>query len=96
MSIQATDQKRPLTAAQTTVMTAICELLLARRYPPSIREISQRAGCKPNVIGDHLRRIEEKGWIKREPRRARALIVIGGPAAVLAEIGPETDRIKPE
>ena len=47
-----------------------------RGYPPSIREIGELVGlASSSCVAHQLRVLEEKGFIKRDPNRPRALEV---------------------
>ena len=51
---------------------------------PSYRDIAARFGwASPNAAGDHLKRLEKKGYIKLQSGKSRAIIVMqhdDGPA----------------
>ena len=65
-----------LTARQQRVLTVIKESLERRGYPPSIREIGERVGLtSSSSVAHQLRVLEEKGYLKRDPNRPRALTV---------------------
>ena len=65
-----------LTPRQQRVLTVIRESLLARGYPPSMREIGEKVGLtSSSSVAHQLRTLEEKGYIKRDPNRPRALSV---------------------
>lgn len=65
-----------LTPRQQRVLTVIRESLSTRGYPPSMREIGQRVGLtSSSSVAHQLRTLEEKGYIKRDPNRPRALTV---------------------
>jgi repressor LexA len=54
----------------------IRESLTARGYPPSMREIGEKVGLtSSSSVAHQLRTLEEKGYIKRDPNRPRALSV---------------------
>ena len=43
-------------------------------YPPSVREICEAVGLKStSSVHGHLKRLESKGLIKRDPTKPRAL-----------------------
>ena len=45
-------------------------------YPPSIREICDIVSLKStSTVHEHLRRLEKKGYVKRDPTKPRALII---------------------
>jgi repressor LexA len=65
-----------LTPRQQRVLTVIRESLSRRGYPPSMREIGERVGLtSSSSVAHQLRTLEEKGYIKRDPNRPRALSV---------------------
>ena len=46
-------------------------------YPPSVREICEAVGLKStSSVHGHLKRLESKGLIKRDPTKPRALEMI--------------------
>lgn len=46
-------------------------------YPPSVREICEAVNLKStSTVHGHLRRLEKKGYIKRDPTKPRALEII--------------------
>ncbi len=68
-----------LTPRQQRVLTVIRESLQTRGYPPSMREIGERVGLtSSSSVAHQLRTLEEKGFIRRDPNRPRALTVAGG------------------
>ncbi|MCY3714217.1 MAG: transcriptional repressor LexA [Gemmatimonadetes bacterium] len=46
-------------------------------YPPSVREIAQQFGISTRAAYDHLRAIEKKGHIRRDPMKPRAIEIVG-------------------
>jgi len=67
-----------LTPRQQRVLTVIRESLQSRGYPPSMREIGEKVGLtSSSSVAHQLRTLEEKGFIKRDPNRPRALTVSG-------------------
>jgi repressor LexA len=58
------------------VLTVIRDSIVERGYPPSMREIGQRVGLtSSSSVAHQLRVLEQKGWLKRDPNRPRALSV---------------------
>ena len=46
-------------------------------YPPSVREICEAVGLKStSTVHGHLKRLEKKGLIKRDPTKPRALEIV--------------------
>src|SRR5690349_22075070 len=65
-----------LTPRQQRVLTVIHESVSQRGYPPSMREIGEKVGLtSSSSVAHQLRTLEEKGFIKRDPNRPRALTV---------------------
>lgn len=61
--------------------TEIYEYLLAytesKGYPPSVREICEAVSLKStSTVHGHLKRLEKKGLIKRDPTKPRALEIM--------------------
>ena len=51
-------------------------------YPPSVREIGAAVGLKsPSTVHGYLTRLEQKGLIRRDPAKPRALEVLYGSTA---------------
>ena len=56
------------------VWQAVRKLLREQEYPPNIREIGDEAGIdSTSLIAYQLRKLEEDGLIKREPRVHRSI-----------------------
>lgn len=69
--------RKPLTAKQTLIMTAIRESIAGRGYPPSMREIGDAVGLASlSSVTHQLNQLELAGAIRRDPNRPRALEVL--------------------
>src|SRR6187431_3137962 len=65
-----------LTPRQQRVLAHIKEAIEKRGYPPSMREIGEQVGLTSSSSVSHqLRILEQKGFLKRDPNRPRALEV---------------------
>ncbi|UMG93579.1 transcriptional repressor LexA [Nocardioides sp. TF02-7] len=65
-----------LTPRQQRVLQNIKDSIEQRGYPPSMREIGQAVGLtSTSSVAHQLRVLEEKGYLKRDPKRPRALEV---------------------
>jgi repressor LexA len=65
-----------LTPRQQRVLTHIKECIDKRGYPPSMREIGEAVGLtSSSSVAHQLKVLEQKGFIKRDPHRPRALEV---------------------
>jgi repressor LexA len=65
-----------LTPRQQRILNTLRESIERRGYPPSIREIGETVGlASSSSVAHQLRVLEQKGFIKRDPNRPRALEV---------------------
>ncbi|MDP4013459.1 MAG: transcriptional repressor LexA [Candidatus Nanopelagicales bacterium] len=65
-----------LTERQRAILEAIHASVTERGYPPSIREVGQATGLtSPSTVAHHLHTLERKGFLRRDPRRPRALVL---------------------
>jgi len=65
-----------LTPRQQRILTTIKQSIESRGYPPSMREIGSAVGLtSTSSVAHQLRSLEEKGFLKRDPNRPRALEV---------------------
>jgi len=70
-----------LTPRQQRVLTVIHDSIERRGYPPSMREIGERVGLtSSSSVAHQLRVLEEKGYLRRDPNRPRALTVVSASA----------------
>jgi len=68
---------RPITASQAEVLRTITDLAERQGYPPTVREIGDDLGGRSTcVVQRHLEALERKGYITREPRKARTIRVL--------------------
>lgn len=66
-----------LSARQRRILEVIRESVEARGYPPSIREMGQAVGlASSSSVAHQLKTLEQKGFLRRDPNRPRALEVI--------------------
>ncbi|MDO4252863.1 MAG: transcriptional repressor LexA [Rothia sp. (in: high G+C Gram-positive bacteria)] len=69
--------RRPLTVRQEKILTAITEAIETRGYPPSMREIGDIVGLASlSSVTHQLTRLEEMGYIRRDPKRPRAIEIL--------------------
>jgi len=85
-----------LTPRQQRVLDVIRDSVQSRGYPPSMREIGERVGLtSSSSVAHQLRSLEEKGYLKRDPNRPRALEVLlpdaSGRSVGLADETPVDD-----
>ncbi|EEM10314.1 LexA repressor [Bacillus pseudomycoides] len=74
-----------LTKRQQDILDFIKLKVQEKGYPPSVREIGQAVGlASSSTVHGHLSRLEEKGYIRRDPTKPRAIEILG-------EVRIETD-----
>jgi repressor LexA len=65
-----------LTPRQQKVLQTIKDAMEKRGYPPSMREIGEAVGLtSSSSVAHQLKTLEEKGFLKRDPNRPRAIEV---------------------
>jgi repressor LexA len=70
------DRGDGLTARQRTILTVIRNTVQQRGFPPSMREIGDAVGLQSTSSVSHqLAVLEQKGFIRRDPNKPRALDV---------------------
>ncbi len=66
-----------LTRRQEEILTYIKEYIVSSGYPPTIREICKAVGVSsPATVHAHLANLENKGFIKKEDTKNRAIEVL--------------------
>ena len=69
--------KEKLTDKQTQILEYIRHEILAKGYPPSIREICQAVDLKStSSVHAHLSSLEAKGYIRRDLTKSRSIEII--------------------
>jgi len=69
---------KALTARQAQVLDAIVSTMRQTGYCPTVREIGESVGLRSTRSVDrHLEALEQKGYIRRVPRKARHIKLIG-------------------
>lgn len=83
-----------LTLKQRAILDFIVETVEGRGFPPAVREICQAVGLSsPSTVHAHLGSLEERGYIRRDPTKPRAIEVRwrSTAAAAVAEDRSVTD-----
>jgi len=66
-----------LTPRQRRILEVISAAVQSRGYPPSIREMGEAVGlASSSSVAHQLRTLEQKGFLRRDPNRPRALEVL--------------------
>ncbi len=83
-------EDRAPTERQARILEVIRDFTDERGYPPSVREIGERVGLSSSsTVQSHLRSLEKRGLIHRDPTKPRALITTG--SASVAQLPPPPD-----
>lgn len=66
--------ERPATERQQRILEVIRRFTVEQGYPPSVREIGERVGLSSSsTIHAHLKALEKRGLISRDPTKPRAM-----------------------
>ncbi|WP_049753998.1 transcriptional repressor LexA [Heliomicrobium modesticaldum] len=66
-----------LTPKEREVFEVIRKNVREKGYPPSVREIGLQMGwASSSTVHVYLKRLEEKGWIRKDPTKPRAIEVL--------------------
>ncbi len=66
-----------LSKKQIEILNFIGEAVSKKGYPPAVREICEAVGLKStSTVHGHLTKIEQKGYIRRDPTKPRAIEII--------------------
>lgn len=66
-----------LTGRQNAILDFIKREIRVRGYPPSVREIGEAVGLSSSsTVHNHLTQLEQKGYIRRDPTKPRAIEVL--------------------
>lgn len=78
-----------LTKRQNEILTYIKKFIVSNGYPPTVREIGEALDVSsPATIHAHLQNLEEKGWIKKQGSKNRAIELL-----VENEFEPKNENI---
>jgi repressor LexA len=66
-----------LSTRQRQILDYIKDMVRAKGYPPSVREIGEAVGLSSSsTVHSHLAKLEEQGFIRRDPTKPRAIDVL--------------------
>ena len=90
-----------LSKRQQEIMEYIKKEVRAKGYPPSVREIGEAVGlASSSTVHGHLARLEQKGLIRRDPTKPRAIEVLdlddvqtGGPFDYSTVMAPIVGKV---
>ncbi len=67
-------RRRRLTQRQQQILDFVTTSIRERGYPPTVREIADTFGIRsPNGVHAHLKSLEKKGYLTRDPKKSRGL-----------------------
>lgn len=74
--------KAKISKRQQSIYDYICSYTKDHGYPPSVREIGTAVGlASPSTVHMHLKSLEEKGYIHRDPKKPRTIDIVGASQA---------------
>ena len=90
--------ERATTEKQQRILQVIRDYTAGRGYPPSVREIGERVGLSSSsTVQSHLKTLERRGLLRRDPTKPRALTTHDGPGGANYKAadtsGPESAAI---
>ena len=72
----------PLTERQQEILRFNDKTVSERGYPPSVREIGTAIGlASPSTVHSHLKTLSERGYLRRDPTKPRAIEVTADTAS---------------
>ncbi len=65
-----------LTHTQERTLRAIIDFIACKHFPPTLRELADLLGITSPSLHRHLKQLTKKGYLDREPNKARGLAVV--------------------
>ena len=85
---------RDLTDRQREILDFIVATTESRGYPPAVREIGEAVGLtSPSTVHAHLKSLQEKGYIRKDPTKPRAIEVRWGRQVGIVEDRPQVTAL---
>lgn len=76
-----------LSPRQKAILEFIKTEIRLKGYPPAVREIGEAVGLSSSsTVHGHLAQLEEKGYIRRDPTKPRAIEVLDGQQLIKKEM----------
>lgn len=70
--------KGKISKRQQQAYDYICDFTSQHGFPPSVREIGQAIGLSsPSTVHTHLKKLEDIGYIRRDPNKPRTIEILG-------------------
>ncbi|WP_382307061.1 transcriptional repressor LexA [Herbiconiux sp. UC225_62] len=91
-----TRRRKSLSDKQLAILDVIQRSVIARGYPPSMREIGDAVGLSSlSSVTHQLNQLELSGYLRRDPNRPRAMEVLIDVPGVEANPSPDIDSAPP-
>src|SRR5262245_59237592 len=65
-----------LTDSQTRVLREVESFIREHSFSPTLSELAERLGMAAQSVNEQLQRLERNGYIQRQPKRGRSLVVL--------------------
>lgn len=65
-----------ITDPQARTLRMICDILDSNGLPPTVKELSEALGISHASAHEQIAQLVRKGYLKKEARKARSLVVI--------------------
>ena len=75
-----------ITDPQRRTLRELRRFISQQGFPPTIQELADILGISAPSARDQVTQLERKGYVKREPRKARGLTVVGEPMEDVADL----------
>ncbi|MCB8816293.1 transcriptional repressor LexA [Desulfosporosinus shakirovi] len=73
-----------LSQRQTNILEFIKQEIRKKGYPPAVREIGEAVGLlSSSTVHGHLQTLEDKGYIRRDPTKPRAIEILDSSSEAL-------------
>jgi repressor LexA len=70
-----------ITEPQRRTLSTIRAFINRKGYPPTVKELAAELGIAPGSTYGQINQLVRKGYLRREPRKARSLEVVASPRA---------------
>jgi repressor LexA len=68
-----------ITEPQRRTLHEIRLFIIGHGFPPTIKELSGSLGISHSSVHEQIDRLVRKGYLKREPKKARGIVIIKEP-----------------
>ena len=83
-----------ISSKQQEILDYIKNVILNKGYPPSVREICEAVSLKStSSVHAHLETLEEKGFIRKDPTKPRAIEILDDTFVIFEANGMPSHKI---